>query len=138
MSAGEPPTRATLDKAWDLTADNSEVAPARHYIRGLARQVLGHGERADDLELAASEVLTNAVMHGGGHTIAVKVFTTGSALRVEVRDSGRSDSPHIPDAPINDNGRGLTIVEAFTDRWGAKREADHTLVWFEVDFEISS
>lgn len=138
MAAGEPPARTALHETWDLPADTAEVADAREHVRKLAETVFGYGERTEDVRLAAGELLNNAVLHGDGPTVYVTVRSTTSALRVEVRDSGCADSPHIPETPLNDHGRGLTIVGAFTDQWGSFREAGTRCVWFERNFEAQS
>ncbi|QKW25369.1 ATP-binding protein [Streptomyces seoulensis] len=63
------------------------------------------------LELVASELLTNGLVHAGGRMTA-EVALTGSFLVVEVHD----DSPRLPrrrEADVDDErGRGLALVEA--------------------------
>ncbi|MCX4980600.1 ATP-binding protein [Streptomyces sp. NBC_00572] len=35
--------------------------------------------------------------------------------------------------PLDEGGRGLVVVEAVTDRWGAEERAGGKTVWFECD-----
>jgi hypothetical protein len=41
----------------------------------------------------------------------------------------------VPRRPGPDTvtGRGLLLVDALTDRWGAERTGDGKVVWFELD-----
>ena len=91
-------------------------------------------DRLDDGELAVSELVTNAVLHGR-HPIVLVVVTTPQCLRVEVRDG----SPVSPSFSMLDptavTGRGLMLISAASDRWGVEPGADGKSVWFELHAE---
>ena len=84
--------------------------------------------------LATSEVVTNAVEHGAP-PIDLRVDAAEARVRVEVCDASpmpprtRDDEP----GPTEVRGRGMTIVERLTDRWGVEPRADGKAVWFELD-----
>ena len=89
--------------------------------------------QAPSLALMVSEVMTNAVLHGGGgNDIELEVQRTNDTIRVEVFDRGEGFVPK-PAALENDRGGGygLYLVEQLADRWGWSRDTS-TLVWFEV------
>ena len=72
--------------------------------------------------VAASELVTNAVVHGRG-PISVRTVLDPASLRVEVQDAA-ADLPHRVDADAaRDGGRGLAIVDAFSQRVGLHRRA---------------
>ncbi|MFC4560813.1 ATP-binding protein [Nocardiopsis mangrovi] len=90
-------------------------------------------------QLVVSELATNAVTHTrsglpGGFLI-LYVEATAQTARIEVGDAGplpgARTRPRIarPDAD-SEHGRGLALVDAFTDDWGTRRHADGTsTVW---------
>jgi anti-sigma regulatory factor (Ser/Thr protein kinase) len=98
---------------------------------GAARRALRElplGERAEDILLLTSELVTNAVVHAGlgpDQPIELQVACDDGYARIEVRDSGGGFAPD-PRA-----GHGLRIVEAATERWGVEHDGA-TRVWFEV------
>jgi serine phosphatase RsbU (regulator of sigma subunit)/anti-sigma regulatory factor (Ser/Thr protein kinase) len=104
----------------------------RHFVEAQVRQrVADH--LLDDAALVAAELLANAGQHGAA-PIAVCVSGDGSRLRIEVRDA----SPRSPVRPSpslsNMTGRGLSLVEAVTARWGVDREpSGGKVVWAEFD-----
>jgi serine/threonine-protein kinase RsbW len=82
------------------------------------------------VELATSEVVTNALVHAEGE-VALTVLVEDDFVRVEVADA----SPALPVAPRAPpdaiSGRGMAIVEAVSDRWGVDELPDGgKLVWF--------
>ncbi len=87
-------------------------------------------------EVAVSELVTNALLHGQP-PIQVRVRGTQEHPRVEVRD-GSSDPPRMPTPTEGDDveptlltfGRGLHIVARASEAWGAEIEAHGKLVWF--------
>ncbi|AXU16658.1 sensor histidine kinase [Streptomyces clavuligerus] len=60
---------------------------------------------------AVSEVLTNAVRHGGGDRIWVDVSYADGALRIAVTDNGRGGAVAGPAARADGSGTGLSGVE---------------------------
>ncbi|MET8676163.1 SpoIIE family protein phosphatase [Streptomyces sp. NPDC004647] len=93
----------------------------------------------DEVELLASEVVTNALIHAHSE-VDVRVREYRDRLRVEVRDS----DPHPPvpvvfvgpDQPGNqeaESGRGLLIVEAVASTWGSSPSGRGKTTWFELD-----
>jgi anti-sigma regulatory factor (Ser/Thr protein kinase) len=89
----------------------------------------------DDVVLAASEVLTNAIRHGQG-PVVLRVWPGPQVLRVEVVDRGPV-VPLQPRRPENDaeGGWGLQIVQAVASRWGVDpvEPGPGKAVWFEVE-----
>ena len=94
---------------------------------------LGWKDSADIVALLVSEVATNAIVHGYGPDIRVRVLNRGARLRVEVSDV----SPVLPvqrrATGSAENGRGLAIVEAFAVEWGAEARPDGKTTWFEIE-----
>lgn len=107
-------------------------------------EVLGEIGRTDLLEcaeLGTSELVTNALLHGGA-PITVRVRGTREHPRIEVRD-GSPEAPRPPEALVDDDdvlltfGRGLSIVARCSTAWGADLEDDGKTVWFVPADRIS-
>jgi len=133
MTAPEPPgDRATAGgDGLVVTSAPSSVALVRRYAVDACRS-LGWAKFADTVALLVSEVATNAVVHGYGSEIRVRVLDRGLRLRVEVSDGSR-DLPAPRDAPARaENGRGLTFVENLAAGWGTDTSPQGKTVWFEV------
>lgn len=87
-------------------------------------------------ELAVSELVTNALLHGQP-PIQIRVRGTREHPRVEVRD-GSSDPPRLPTATDPNDaeavlltlGRGLNIVARASEAWGADIDVGGKVVWF--------
>jgi anti-sigma regulatory factor (Ser/Thr protein kinase) len=92
-------------------------------------------------ELVVTEVMSNAVRHGGtdGERIRLAVTPKDGYMCVQVTDSGPGLVPR-PGAFESDDegGFGLFIVEQLTRRWGVTREDNQTRVWFELDFAAAT
>jgi anti-sigma regulatory factor (Ser/Thr protein kinase) len=116
--------------------------PARPESAGLARTLLGPlaalwgvpVEVAERAELPVSEVITNAIRHAArfpGDTLALAFIRTDCRFRIEVHDP----SPLLPkrrDAdPLAETGRGMWLVEEFSDENGAYLTPDGKAVWCE-------
>ncbi len=116
----------------ELTVPNTVEAPAR--ARYLIRRVMSSRRRRDDAMLAASELTTNAVVHGAGESDDA-IRLTGERddirLRFEVEQMGR---PSVPSSKLRHSrgGRGLAIVRSLADRWGISADGEKTLAWFEM------
>ncbi len=92
----------------------------------------GLGSDTGVFELAVSELVTNAIVHGAG-AVDVTVSLAGDRVRMEVVDEGDGVGPIGPAFADPDavGGWGLQVIEGLSDEWGARREADHTWVWME-------
>ncbi|MEU5344916.1 SpoIIE family protein phosphatase [Streptomyces sp. NPDC020766] len=83
----------------------------------------------DSTELMVSEVVTNAVRFAS-RPIALRLLRT-DVLRCEVTDDS-SQVPRMRQAqPGDEGGRGLFLVDQFSQRWGATRLSTGKVVWFE-------
>ncbi|MDT9696449.1 SpoIIE family protein phosphatase [Streptomyces sp. P17] len=112
--------------------DPEALTQARHMIRAAVR-AWGSGERADEIELVADELITNALMHTEGSAIVTLRVLTGAGrrLRVEVEDSS-SALPRRREAGADGvSGRGLLLVELLTDVWGVEARGGGKAVWCE-------
>ena len=109
---------------------SDEAAAARSLVARRARQ-LGLEALIDDAAMIASELVTNAVLHGGG-VRGVTVTGGPSGLRVEVRDANQTPPVVGWAADHSMTGRGLRLVGAMASRWGARPELGGKVVWAEV------
>jgi anti-sigma regulatory factor (Ser/Thr protein kinase) len=125
----------TMEKrTFRVTPEAHSVPRARERVVELAEPFVASG-RIADLRLVISEVITNAVRHGGEGDMLVAVTPKPGYLCVQVTDTGDGFAPR-PRAfePDDDGGFGLFLVERLTRRWGLTRENSNTRVWFEFDF----
>jgi anti-sigma regulatory factor (Ser/Thr protein kinase) len=117
------------------------LQPTAHSLRaarGFADQLVAdHDVRfRETVVLLVSELVSNAVQHGGPHgrdaRVGLMVDEHEAGVRVEVTDAGGGD-PRPGDGAIDrPSGRGLLLVEALASRWGCKRMAVGKTVWFEL------
>ncbi|MET9295577.1 ATP-binding protein [Streptomyces sp. NPDC003077] len=119
--------------------ERRSVPLAREFVRqALAELGMGAGERAEEVLLCVSELVTNALVHGvpPGRGFRLQLWVTGDgALRVEVHDSGegRPRAGAVPAGAEEEAGRGLMLVEALADKWGVGERAPGKIVWCEFE-----
>ncbi|MEU0376105.1 SpoIIE family protein phosphatase [Streptomyces cyaneofuscatus] len=112
--------------------DPEALSSARHMIRAAVR-AWGAKERADEIELAADELTTNALMHtDGGAVVTIRVMA-GSERRLRVDVEDRSSAlPRRRDAGAEGvSGRGLMLVDRLADVWGVESRGSGKCVWCE-------
>ena len=119
-------------RAWTVVLPYHIRAAA--IARGSTREVL-HAWDLDRLEpvavLVVSELGTNAILHTRRSMSSPELHLhAGSTwLRIEVHDPDpRRPQPRNPDG-LDEAGRGLLLIEAITDQWGAYRTATGKVVW---------
>lgn len=112
--------------------DPEALTSARHMIRA-AVHAWGAKERADEIELVADEMITNALMHTEGSAIVTLRVLGGSErrLRVEVEDSSSALPRRREAGESGVSGRGLLLVDLLTDVWGVEARGGGKCVWCE-------
>ena len=125
MTAGDTP------RPWATTLVRDKRAPAaaRRHALAAANHLLTEHRRAN-LELLVSEVVTNAVLHGGGD-ITVIVRVQGDVVQVEVSDGGPA-LPRRRSTTGADGGFGLRLLEELSVTWGVEAGPAGKTVWFRV------
>jgi anti-sigma regulatory factor (Ser/Thr protein kinase) len=109
--------------------------------RALVASLVGETTRDDVLQdalLLTSELVTNAVLHGGvgdDDTIWLHVTASPELLHISVADPGGATTPEVQELNVTvPGGMGLFIVEQISDRWGVDElRGGGTQVWFELD-----
>ena len=101
-----------------VMTDVRDLAGARHFVRDEALRLGLSRERAVDLSLAANEVLTNALTHGGG-PVTVRTWSEDGRLicQIEDRGSGIPDplAGYRPPRPLAQSGHGLWLARQLVD-----------------------
>ncbi|WP_214416675.1 ATP-binding protein [Sphaerisporangium fuscum] len=118
---------------WDIPRDPTVLGD----VRGKVRRALGDwkftdgGELTDDVVLATSEVLSNAVLYGLP-PIQLTLCMSDHDVLAEVTDHGAGRPRRQVADDDAEHGRGLTIVEAVCDEWGVMPAPDGSAktVWF--------
>lgn len=117
----------------DLGVHPSHVGKARRLVSAQLADWQINGETGEVTVLLVSELVTNAMRHGGP-PIRLLAQTTASGLRVEVYDGNSNSFPTIREIrPDAYSGHGLRLVEALADRWGTIETDVGKCVWFEID-----
>ncbi len=109
--------------------ETAEIRRARRLVR-TSLLAWGLGAHTDAFELAASELVTNALVHGDGE-IEVRLVAEGDEVRLEVGDEGPRTEPPRPTRPSGPSlgGWGLRLVEEISNSWGASASSAQTRVW---------
>ncbi|MFJ5307463.1 ATP-binding protein [Streptomyces sp. NPDC088350] len=139
LAAGAMTSRTPVAAAietWDQAGEGGfkvDFHPAERRI-GQVRRITRDQLRSwdlvmltDDATLVVSELVTNAVKHGEGQPVRLKVLHSAYELRIEVTD-GTSTPARLRSAGMADeNGRGLLLVAAVAKEWGVS--TDGTMTW---------
>jgi anti-sigma regulatory factor (Ser/Thr protein kinase) len=113
-----------------LEADVASSAVARRFMEETLQR-WSCGDLLDVVNLLVSELVTNAVVHGGSEA-DVSVVLTPTALRVEVADQDTSMPVPTEADDWATSGRGLALVELMSEAWGIDRRPNGKAIWFEV------
>ncbi len=126
---------AQLTARLDLPVDERSPARARSVIRAvLAAWRVADPDVVHTCELVASELVTNAVLHGGGE-VELQLDRHDGLLRIAVSDGssvlpdpGHGPGPDVADvladddtaAELGESGRGLLLVRAVASDWAVE------------------
>ncbi|MGI8461245.1 MAG: ATP-binding protein [Solirubrobacterales bacterium] len=122
MNKASPEPGTALEMKLD--AESASVAVARHAVSDFARE---RGADADDVALAVSEAVSNAVIHGfrgrSSGLIDIRAVEDGGSLVVSVSDDGVGVKPN-PDSP--GLGLGLALIGSLTEGIELRRNGHGT------------
>ena len=114
-----------------LPPELRSIRTARRFVGEHCRLAGFSAQRCDDALLLASELVTNAVLHGRSE-VCVEVAARGDVLRVSVLDENSRHPARVAEDPNALDGRGLALVEALSERWGVEDRPLGKAFWFEL------
>jgi anti-sigma regulatory factor (Ser/Thr protein kinase) len=113
----------------DKAAGHARRVLAERLSAALPAEVLG------DLQLLVTEIVANAVRHGGvgeDGKIDLRAIVTDERVRVEMRDTGIQGDPHLRAPDLGGGGGfGMLLVARMSERWGVDHEPN-VVMWFEL------
>jgi anti-sigma regulatory factor (Ser/Thr protein kinase) len=123
---------STLTASADLRPTPRSAVAARRMVSELLIAWAAPHDR-QDAEMLVSELVANVVDHAGGESIlTLQVTLSDTWLRISI-DDGSAIRPVVREldhqAP---RGRGMQLVEAIADRWGAEDHLGGKRVWVEL------
>jgi anti-sigma regulatory factor (Ser/Thr protein kinase) len=116
----------------DLPPTAGSVTAARHLVLELLRAWAVPHDR-EDAALLVTELVANVVDHVRGEALlTLELGVSEDWLRIGVVD-GSAVRPVIRELSTDSpRGRGMRMVQAIADRWGAEDHNDGKRVWFEL------
>ncbi|WP_037890463.1 SpoIIE family protein phosphatase [Streptomyces sp. NRRL S-87] len=113
-------------------ADPEGLSEARYALRQALRD-WGMPELADDVEVAAGELLVNALLHTeGGAVLTMEVLPEPvRRIRLWVKDRSSVWPRRRSPGEAATTGRGLLLVDALATHWGVESRGDGKAVWCE-------
>ena len=115
----------------EVSRERALMVDVRSQARKAMRSWMLLDAVVDTATLLASELATNALVHGIGR-IELRLRLTRDRLVLEAVDSGHH-MPRRRRAGVDDEGgRGLQLVASLADRWGARAVDEGKVVWAEL------
>ncbi len=119
-----------LEAQLQIPPVSTGIGEARRFTRDRLK-AWGLASVADNAILMISELVTNAILHGGEGAV-LTLIVNDLKMRAEVRDS----SPALPVvrsySETATTGRGMVIVDALAAAWGTFAVDGGKVVWFEL------
>lgn len=112
----------------------ANTVQAPHQARTAVREALDGYPRADDVVLATSEIVTNAVKYGdrgSDHDMVLEVRRNPGSVVVELSYRGAPFTR--PSLEQNDTGGfGFPIIDRLAVNWDIRTEGETIHAWFEI------
>ncbi|MFF2080043.1 ATP-binding protein [Kitasatospora sp. NPDC058162] len=123
---------------WGVPPGPDAVPAARRLVVAILREwgVPLTGDALQEIELCASEVIANALLHTE-ERCAVSVHWRNGRVRVEVADR-QPELPRRDRDAESTGGRGLLLVEALAHAWGWRPADRGKVVWFEYQADAEA
>ena len=125
----DDPRSADRSLELELPADLSSAAAARRAVQETCR-TWGLAD-ASDAVLAASELVTNAVLHAGT-PVLLALSLDRDGLTLAVSDGAQAVPWQQPASMTREGGRGIAIVDQLGARWGIVRTVLGKTVWINM------
>jgi anti-sigma regulatory factor (Ser/Thr protein kinase) len=120
-----------MERHRPLSPNSTAAGEARSAVRSALEQWQVPG-CLDDALLVASELATNAVVHGAA-PVVLHLRVTDGDLFVGVEDASEKDLPQVQELTENATaGRGLALVAATSRKWGWQRHNGSKTVWAQI------
>jgi hypothetical protein len=117
-----------------MAREPAAAAEARSQVRAVIRAWKVPVD-PDIAVLLASDMVTDAVMHGDGATVTLTIGCSRGHLRIDVCDTSRS-RPAAEDGPaVTETGHGLVLVAALSAEWGSFRTLAGKAMYFTLAFQ---
>ncbi|GAA4446004.1 ATP-binding protein [Phytohabitans houttuyneae] len=119
-----------LNATLDLPLGNAAPTAARRAVRHmLIAWQLSDADWLDDAELVVSELVTNAVRHGGG---CIELSLESHEGRVILRAADGSSVVPRDRGPHDGGGYGIRVIESCSDAWGVDDFHGGKRVWVRL------
>ncbi|HWD64278.1 MAG TPA: SpoIIE family protein phosphatase [Solirubrobacteraceae bacterium] len=128
LVAGISSQSAQQTATLDVPALHEAVPEARRFAVTTFRGWSLPDELVQDGALIATELVTNAVLHGAP-PIRLRLRRTARELAIEVDDGALAMPRKLRAGPDDLHGRGLDIVAQLSHRWAARAEGYGKTVW---------
>jgi anti-sigma regulatory factor (Ser/Thr protein kinase) len=136
-ASGADPAGAAAERRFrfELAAHPGSPAQARRLTRARLTGWSVCEDTCDTAALVVTELVTNAIVHTASSRVVCELHDGDDLVRIAVRDEGCA--PGQPRAnprqrPEDEHGRGLLLVDALCDSWGAHEHGAGLLVWADL------
>jgi len=112
--------------SFEVPSSTAEIAKVIHTLENFLNSVDCCTEPVGEVTLAASEAVTNAIIHGNKKDVQKKIFITfrktASELSVIIEDQGdgfepdKIPNPMTPKNRMKTTGRGIYLMKAVVDK----------------------
>jgi len=108
-----------------LNSNRSEIQKFEEFLESVNSKFNLSAERFINLQIASSEAVVNAIVHGNNEDASKKVYVEiqfdDKSMLIKIRDEGKGfDLQTLPDPTSNENilkesGRGIFIIRSLVD-----------------------
>jgi hypothetical protein len=131
IGAPPPPCHHTGELTMMFPAAADTPRAARHFVVD-ALQAWGTERRlVDSAALVVTELTTNALMHARSGS-KVRIWANHDAIRIAVEDAAAVLPVQRSASSLASSGRGLALVAALSQQWGADLLDEGKVVWAEL------
>lgn len=116
----------------EVPRERALMFDVRSQVRVAMRSWMLLDEVVDTATVVASELATNALVHGHGR-VELRLRLTRDRLVLESVDSNQHMPRRRRPDDEDEGGRGLHLVAELADRWGFRATDEGKVVWAELD-----